>query len=143
MKQNVPVTSIMTTNIVKLNCSDNLAKAEALFKQYKIGHIPVVSEQKIIGILSYTDLLRVSFVEAVDDEAENVEATVYNAFTIEQVMVKKVVTISPETSIKEAAEIFAKSEFHSLPVCEEDLLVGIITTTDLIKYFLEQYNAGM
>jgi CBS domain-containing membrane protein len=143
MKQNVPVTSIMTTNIVKLNCSDNLAKAEALFKQHKIGHIPVVSEQKIIGILSYTDLLRVSFVEAVDDEAENVEATVYNAFTIEQVMVKKVVTISPETSIKEAAEIFAKSEFHSLPVCEEDLLVGIITTTDLIKYFLEQYNAGM
>lgn len=140
MKQSVPVSSIMTENIIKLNLSDNLGKAEALFKKHKIGHIPVVSEYKIIGILSHTDLLRVSFVEAADDE-ENVEATVYNAFSIEQVMVKNVITISPETTIKEAAEIFTKSEFHCLPVCEEDMLVGIITTTDLIKYFLEQYDS--
>jgi CBS domain-containing membrane protein len=140
MKQNVPVTSIMTTNVVKLNTSDNLVKAEALFKKHKIGHIPVVNELKIIGILSYADLLRVSFVEAAEDEEEKVEATVYNAFSIEQVMVKEVVTITPETSIKEAAEILTKSEFHSLPICEDDVLVGIITTTDLIKYFLNQYD---
>ncbi|WP_368670292.1 HPP family protein [Flavobacterium sp. K5-23] len=130
----------MTENIIKLNLSDNLVKAEALFKKHKIGHIPVVNEFKIIGILSYTDLLRVSFVEAVEDEEEKVEATVFNAFSIEQVMVKNVITITPETTIKEAAEILTKSEFHSLPICVEDVLVGIITTTDLIKYFLNQYD---
>ena len=54
-------------------------------------------------------------------------------------MAKKLVSISPDTTIKEAAEILAKKEFHALPVCEGDLLVGIVTTTDLIKYLIEQY----
>jgi CBS domain-containing membrane protein len=57
--------------------------------------------------------------------------------------VKEVITITPETSIKEAAEILTKSEFHSLPICEDDVLIGIITTTDLIKYFLNQYDDCM
>ena len=95
---------------------------------------------KIIGMLSYTDLLRISFVDAVDDDAEVVDTTVYNMFTVEQVMAKKLITISPETTIKEAAEILSQKEFHALPVCTGDLLVGIITTTDLIKYLLEQYH---
>ena len=91
-------------------------------------------------MLSYTDLLRISFVDAVDDDADIVDTTVYNMFTVEQVMAKKVISVSPETTIKEAAEILSYNEFHALPVCEGNLLVGIITTTDLIKYLLEQYN---
>jgi CBS domain-containing membrane protein len=139
MKQNVPVSTIMTKNVVKLNVSDDLTKAEMLFKKHKIRHIPVVSSNKILGMLSYTDLLRISFADAVDDEEDIVDTTVYNMFTVEQVMAKKLVSISPDTTIKEAAEILAKKEFHALPVCEGDLLVGIVTTTDLIKYLIEQY----
>ena len=59
-------------------------------------------------------------------------------FTIEQVMVKNVVSVSSNTSIKEVAEIFATKEFHALPVVDDDVLVGIVTTTDLIKYLLKQ-----
>jgi len=139
MKQNVPVSTIMTKNVVKLNISDDLTKAEMLFKKHKIRHIPVVSSNKILGMLSYTDLLRISFADAIDDDEDIVDTTVYNMFTVEQVMAKKLVSISPETTIKEAAEILAKKEFHALPVCEGNLLVGIITTTDLIKYLIEQY----
>jgi CBS domain-containing protein len=129
----------MTKEVVKLNITDDLTKAERLFKQHKIRHIPVVNGNKVIGILSYTDLLRISFVDAVDDDAEIVDATVYNLFTVEQVMAKKLITITPETTIKETAEILSKKEFHALPVCEGDLLVGIVTTTDLIKYLIDQY----
>jgi len=139
MKKRVPVSTIMTQNVVKLNLSDDLTKAEMLFKKHKIRHIPVVNGNKILGMLSYTDLLRISFVDAVDDD-EVVDATVYNMFTVEQVMAKKLVSISPDTTIKEAAEILSKKEFHALPVCEGDLLVGIVTTTDLIKYLIEQYE---
>ena len=139
MKQNVPVSTIMTKNVVKLNISDDLTKAEMLFKKHKIRHIPVVSSNKILGMLSYTDLLRISFADAIDDDEDIVDTTVYNMFSVEQVMAKKLVSISPETTIKEAAEILAKKEFHALPVCEGNLLVGIITTTDLIKYLIEQY----
>lgn len=138
MKKSVPVSSIMTKNVVKLNLSDDLTKAEILFKKHHIRHIPVVNGNVIIGMLSYTDLLRISFADAIEDE-DDVDTTVYNMFTVEQVMAKKIVSISPETTIKEAAEILAKKEFHALPVCEGELLVGIITTTDLIKYLINQY----
>ncbi|MFT4984332.1 MAG: CBS domain-containing membrane protein [Flavobacterium sp.] len=140
MKQNVPVSIIMTKNIIKLNLSDDLTKAEALFKKHKIRHIPVVNKHKIVGLISYTDLLRVSYADAVDDAAENVESIVFNMFTVMQVMAKDIVVISPETTIKEAAEILAENEFHALPVCYNDLLIGMVTTTDLIKYLLEQYK---
>lgn len=139
MKQKVPVSTIMTKNVVKLNLSDDLTKAESLFKKYHIRHIPVVYSSRIVGMLSYTDLLRISFADAIDDDEDVVDTTVYNMFTVEQVMAKKIVSISPETTIKEAAQILATKEFHALPVCEGELLVGIITTTDLIKYLIEQY----
>jgi CBS domain-containing membrane protein len=140
MKNKVPVSTIMTKEIVKLNSTDDLTKAEVLFKKHKIRHIPVVSGKAIKGMLSYTDLLRISFVDAVDDDAEDVDTTVYDMFTIDQVMAKNLITISPETTIRETAEILSKNEFHALPVCEGDILVGIVTTTDLLKYLLEQYN---
>ena len=139
MKQKVPVSTIMTKNVVKLNLSDDLTKAESLFKKYHIRHIPVVYSNKIVGMLSYTDLLRISFADAIDDDEDVVDTTVYNMFTVEQVMAKKIVSISPETTIKEAAQILATKEFHALPVCEGELLAGIITTTDLIKYLIDQY----
>ena len=139
MKQRVPVSTIMTKNVVKLNLADDLTKAETLFKKHHIRHIPVVNSNQIVGMLSYTDLLRISFADAADEEDEVIDSTVYNMFTVEQVMAKKLVLISPETSIKEAAEILSKNEFHALPVCEGELLVGILTTTDLIKYLIEQY----
>ena len=140
MRQHVPVSTIMTKDLVKLTIKDDLTKAESLFKHYKIRHIPVVNGVTIIGMLSYTDLLRISFADAVDDDEEIVDTTVYNMFTVEQVMAKKLVTISPDTTIKEAAEILAKKEFHALPVCEDHLLVGIVTTADLIKYLIDQYK---
>ena len=139
MKQKVPVSSIMTTNVIKLNLTDDLTKAESLFKKHKIRHIPVVSGNKIMGMLSYTDLLRISFADAIDDDEDVVDVTVYNMFSVEQVMAKNLVKVTPETTIKETAEILSVREFHALPVVEGDLLVGIVTTTDLIKYLIDQY----
>lgn len=139
MKNNVPISTIMTKNVIKLNLSDDLTKAESLFKKYHIRHIPVVSGSKIVGMLSYTDLLRISFADALDDDESEIDITVYNMFTVEQVMARKLVKVSPETSIKEVAEILSAKEFHALPVVQDEILVGIVTTTDLIKYLLQQY----
>ncbi len=139
MKKNVPVENIMTKNVIKLNLKDELTKAESLFKEHHIRHIPVVSGTKIIGMLSYSDLLRISFADAVYED-EEIDSVVYDMFDISQVMTKNIVTITKETTIKEAAEILASKEFHALPVVNEDHLVGIVTTTDLIKYLLKQYD---
>jgi len=138
MKQRTPVSAIMTKNIIGLTRSDDLQRAEILFNRHKIKHIPVVSGETVIGMLSYSDLLKISFADVSEDE-NSVDSVVYNMFTIEQVMVKDVVTISSETTIKEASEILADREFHALPVVDEGALVGIVTTTDLLNYFIEQF----
>lgn len=139
MKKRTPVSSIMTSNVVSLNRTDTLEKAEELFKNHKIRHIPVIESNQIIGILSYTDLLRISFADAIGPEGQDIETTVYNMFTIEQVMAKKLITVTSTTTIKEVAEILAKKEFHALPVVDNNILVGIVTTTDLINFLLEQF----
>jgi len=129
----------MTKEVVKLNLSDDLTKAEKLFKKHHIRHIPVVNGNKIVGMLSYTDLLRISFADVVDDDEMDIDVTVYNMFSVEQVMARNLVKVSPETTIREVAEILSTREFHALPVVEDELLVGIVTTTDLIKYLIDQY----
>ncbi|WP_320815315.1 CBS domain-containing protein [Flavobacterium sp.] len=139
MKQKVPVSTIMTKEVIKLNVTDTLTKAESLFKKHHIRHIPVVNSNKIIGMLSYTDLLRISFADAIEDDEDEVDTTVYNMFSVEQVMAKNLTSVSPDTTIRDAAKILASREFHALPVVEGSLLVGIVTTTDLIKYLIDQY----
>ena len=139
MDKKTPVSEIMTKKVITLSKGDSLEKAELLFKSKKIRHIPVVKEKAILGILSYTDLLRISFADAIDEDEEYVDTIVYEMFTIEQVMARNLVSVSSTTTIKEVAEILSKKEFHALPVVDNDSLVGIVTTTDLINYLLKQY----
>jgi len=139
--QNIPVSTIMSTQLVILNTSDSLEKAEHLFKKHKIRHIPVIEGQnKIVGMLSLTDLLRISFADGAYEDEDDIESVVYEMFTLSQVMAKKIKSVSPQTSIKEVAELLAAREFHALPVVDQGDLVGIVTTTDLIKYLLRQYQ---
>lgn len=139
MKKRTPVSAIMTSDVITLNHNDDLETAEALFKKNKIRHIPVVRGKKIIGMLSYTDLLRISFADAVDEDEQQVDTVVYNMFTIEQVMAKNLISVNADTTIKEVAEVLAKKEFHALPVLDNDKIVGIVTTTDLINYLIAQF----
>ena len=137
MKKRTPVSEIMTSEVITLNYSDNLATAEHLFRTNVIRHIPVVSGSSIV-MLSYTDLLRISFADSVSDLGE-VESVVYDMFSIEQVMAKNLISVNSTNTIKEVAEILSKQEFHALPVVDGEVLVGIVTTTDLINYLIEQF----
>lgn len=139
MKKGTLVSEIMTKDVITLSTSDSLEHAELLFKSKNIRHIPVVENQQIIGMLSYTDLLRISFADAVDEDEHSVDTIVYNMFTIEQVMAKNLVSAPSSASIKQVAEILTKREFHAIPVVDDNKLVGIVTTTDLINYLLDQF----
>jgi|TARA_R110001592_G_scaffold72291_1_gene220760 CBS domain-containing membrane protein len=137
MKKRTPISKIMTTNVVTLNIADSLETAEKLFKEYKIRHIPVVKNKEVIGMLSYSDLLRISYSDVSEDE-QNVETFMYDMFTIKQVMAKNLYMVPPYASVKDVAELLSKKEFHALPVVEDNELVGIVTTTDLINFLVEQ-----
>lgn len=136
MKSTAPVSKIMTKELVTLQLTDDLYLAEKLFKTHKIRHLPVLDGKHLAGILSYTDLLRISYADLTEEE-DTIETVVYDMFTISQVMMNRPVVVTSDTSIHDVAEILSKREFHALPVIDNDRLVGIVTTTDLIKYFLK------
>ena len=138
MEHQVPITKIMTKDVITLDCNDNLETAEVLFKRNNIRHIPVVKDSSIIGMLSYTDLLRISFADATDEYDSDVETIVYNMFTIEQVMAKNVISVPSSATIKEVAKLLGQKEFNALPVLNQNKLVGIVTTTDLINYLVDK-----
>lgn len=138
MRPHIPVSTIMAKNIIAISPSEDLERVEMLFNRYKIKHIPVVSHGVIIGMLSFTDLMRISFSETGKEGGKSVDSVVYNTFSIEEVMVKNVVTVTSDTSIKEVAKILAEREFHALPVVDNGNPVGIVTTTDLLNYLVKE-----
>ena len=133
----VPVSNIMTKDVISVNVEDGLDNAEHLLKKHKIRHIPVTNAGKLVGMLSINDILRISFADGAYREEEDVSASIYEMFSIRNLMRSKLETVGPNNTIKEVAERFVISEYHSLPVVENGRLVGIITTTDLINYLLK------
>jgi len=63
----------------------------------------------------------------------------YDNLSIEQVMTKDVTTVDQGDTILDVATILSKNEFHALPVTSDGSLVGIVTTTDLVKFLIDQY----
>lgn len=130
----------MTRELITLSLSDDLYKAEKLFKKHHIRHIPIVENEHIVGMLSFSDLKRISFLDSYDSREVEVDNAIYNILSLQQVMVKNIVTVNSSVTVKSVAEILAENEFHALPVVENDILVGIVTTTDLLRYLLDQYK---
>lgn len=137
MKKRTPVSKIMSTDILSVNITQSLKDVDAVIKDQHIRHVPVVSGEKVIGMLSKTDLQKISFVNTFD--GEGLTTAMYDNLSIEQVMTKDVKTVQQDDTILDVATILSKNEFHALPVTEGDKLVGIVTTTDLVKFLIDQY----
>ena len=137
MKKREPISHIMSSELVTVNVNTPLRETRELFKKNNVRHIPVVSGDKLIGILSYTDIMRISF--GGNFEQDNADEAIFDMLSINQVMKSDVQTVSPDDNIRDIAEILTKVEFHALPVTEGEKLVGIVTTTDIIQYLVDQY----
>ncbi|MCC9062509.1 CBS domain-containing protein [Flavobacterium piscisymbiosum] len=139
MKKREPISHIMTKSVVTVNENDDLKKVVEKLKKHAIRHIPIVRGKEVVGIISRTDINRLTF-GALFEGQEGADEAILDMLTIAQVMTSKPKTISSNTIIRDSAEIFVKEEFHALPVVDNGELKGIVTTTDILKYFLEQYD---
>ena len=139
MRQRVPISEIMTKNVVIANVTDSLKHISTLLKDNNIRHLPVVSGRSLVGVISKTDILRLSFGDIYEGQ-ENVDETIFEMLRTEQVMVHNPTTVDVNDTVKEVADIMSKAEFHALPVLAEGKVAGIISSTDLIKYLLAQYH---
>lgn len=139
MKKREPISHIMTKTVVTANEKDDLKKVVEKLKAHAIRHIPIVKGKEVVGIISRTDINRLTF-GALFEGQENADEAILEVLTISQVMTSKPKTVSSDTIIRDLAEIFVKEEFHALPVVDNGELKGIVTTTDVMKYLLEQYD---
>ena len=139
MKKREPISHIMTKSVVTANENDDLKKVVEKLKKNTIRHIPIVKGKEVVGIISRTDINRLTF-GALFEGQEGADEAILDMLTISQVMTSKPKTVPSNTIIRDLAEIFAKEDFHALPVVDKGELKGIVTTTDVIKYFLEQYE---
>lgn len=139
MKKREPISHIMTKTVVTANEKDDLKTVVEKLKAHTIRHIPIVKGKEVIGIISRTDINRLTF-GALFEGQENADEAILEMLSISQVMTSKPKTVSSDTIIRDLAEIFVKEEFHALPVVDNGELKGIVTTTDVMKYLLEQYD---
>ncbi|MFV0170967.1 CBS domain-containing protein [Empedobacter falsenii] len=137
MKQRVPVNQIMAKVLIAVPANKKLSEVNELFKEYNIRHIPVTEGTKLVGVVSKNDVSRLGY--GVGDVDTNALNALYDTYELKDVMVKEPVTVSSETNVKDVAEILSQQSFHSLPVVDNNEVVGIVTSTDLVKYLLEQY----
>jgi CBS domain-containing protein len=111
---------IMTTKVVTVNPSTSIEDAARLLVRRKISGVPVVDEKdktKVVGILTEADLL----------------AAPSGAKTVADVMKKRVVSVSPDTSVDEIAEILVKKKIKRVPVIDAGKLVGIVSRIDVLR----------
>jgi len=139
MKKRETVSEIMTKSVISVNKdTNNLRDVKNIFHKENIRHLPVNDGKKIIGIISKNDLMRLSFGSMFDNQ-ENADEAVLDMLSIDQVMTHNPQTASSDTEIREIAEMLIEGGFNSLPIVDDNETVGIVTSTDIMKYFLAQY----
>jgi len=137
MKKNESVSKIMTKNLITIHDGEPVSKLRKIFETDSIHHVPVVSGEKLIGIVSWNDFMRISFGEFGNQDAKGLDAILDHTYKVHDVMHPSPVTMPSDGTIREAARILGSSDFHSLPVVEGEKLVGLVTSTDLINFLAE------
>lgn len=137
MKKREHISTIMTSEVLTAEVGQTLHEVNELFRKNHIRHLPILSGGELVGIISQTDMLRISFGNTFGEGQEGADEAIFDMLSINQVMKNNPMIISMNQTIREAAEIFTEQEFHALPVLDGNRVVGIVTTTDIIKYFLK------
>ena len=141
LRKHEPITKIMTRELQTIHLQTKLSEVGKIFAESEFHHLPVVNGSQLIGVVSFVDLMRVSFADSFGVEAKQpVYDVLDRTLSVEAIMTKDPVTLEEQQDVQDAAEVLAESAFHALPIVDEQKnLVGMVTTTDLLKYMLEQY----
>ncbi|HWO42522.1 MAG TPA: CBS domain-containing protein [Candidatus Eisenbacteria bacterium] len=127
------VRDIMMGSPVTLRSEDTLNLANDVISLGRIRHIPIVDDGRLVGLLTERDLLGAAAI-TIFGLKQKTKSALLSSHRIRDVMKKKVVTVSPDTPIKEAAHLMAQKKIGCVPVVADGVLVGLVTITDLLRY---------
>jgi len=128
---------VMHTDLVTVPPDTSLVQAKDIIAERQIAHLLVVDKKEnLVGIVSDRDLKQCWASPATTLSVHELNYLL-KQLTVDMIMRKKIITISPDTTIERAARIMQENRISALPVMEKENLVGIITTTDVMEVLLQ------
>lgn len=122
MDTKVTVHDAMTSNVLTVGPQTNVADAALLMTRFKIGSLIIKSNSEPEGLITESDII--NKVVSKDIKASNI--------TIGEIMTKNLIKIHPGSELNEAARLMAKNNIRRLPVVNNGVLVGILTSSDVL-----------
>lgn len=142
MNPNRPISEIMTVRVVTVGAATSIHQVKAIFEQNEFHHLPVVEgSDKLLGIISKQDFYKVASILSLESDI----LPEYQNLCAQDLMTQHPLTLEPEDTIGLAADIFLANQFHAIPVVEDERLIGLVTTHDLLLYsfnspIVEEWN---
>ncbi len=132
----IPITEIMTKEVVSVAPNQKLIDVKHIFEKKKFHHhVPVTENGMLKGMISLTDFLYAIKNASLDDNE-----VVYHTLLVKDVMREHPVSEPISSSLRDLTEILAKGDVHAVLICDKGVLKGIVSTADVIKYFLKNNN---
>jgi len=136
MNWHTHVHDLMSRDPVTVDLDASPSALRRLLEERSFHHLPVLDGGVLVGIVSLIDLARVSLEPWVHDRATD-DATVDATFRVADLMTWEPETVRDHDPARLAADKLCAGNFHALPVLDaEDRLVGIITSTDLLRWLV-------
>lgn len=128
------VRDLMTDRVLSLRLTDDLAAARKLMDEHGIRHVPIVDEVgRLMGLVSRRDLEKAMRLGSADFPQYS-SGDVLASVSVEDAMVTELTTTSPESDIREAAQVMFDHKFGCLPVLQGGRLIGILTEADFVRF---------
>lgn len=128
------VRDIMAEKLVTISADDSLSTVQDIMTLGGVRHMPVVRGGRLVGVVSQRDLLRASLSNLTSFGNDERQAFL-QAVEIRRVMSTPPIVIESDATAESAALVMAERKIGCLPVMEKGELVGILTETDLLRYF--------
>ena len=133
--RDIPISRVMTADPVTVGPDDSAVTARDLLNRGDIHHLPVAEAGKLVGIVSSSDLLKFFLLDKRGASLDSV--------TVRSIMVKDPVVLQATDALHDAAGTLSLGGFHACPVVDANqMLVGIVTSSDLIQHLARQIERG-
>ncbi len=126
----------MTAHTRTVRPDQSLSDVRSIFEEEGFRHLPVMGNDGIIGIITRTDLMRVTYGAHIAEADFEVNDLILETTTVEECMSKKLITIESGADLKEAARLMRKYKVGCIPVVDKGDLLGLVTTTDVLSAYI-------
>lgn len=133
----IPIKEVMSTDITSIDSSERVVHARRLMLDSKVGRLPVIDDDKLVGIITSKDLIRV-FIDIKKNVPDNHQKTKLKEVLVGDIMSANPLSANENESISKVDDLMMETGFNGLPIIDDsDLVVGIITQTDILRLIVD------